>query len=389
MLLCSRGKLFSSFLHFDQIDTGMDFFNSYAETAGGVPYSKYGTLYPPLANVLFYTLQFLMPKSVSNHWANTHNGIVGMRGTGWDLRVRQEAMFPFILFCVISAVILCFLIERIETGHVKYPQAFSFACLLSYGTQFAFERGNIIIISLVLSVIFVQYHNSNNKIIAELSLIALAIAAGLKIYPAMFGIVLLCECQWKKAFRTVVYGVICFILPFFIFEGVDAILIFFNVLFKYTEEGLSYFGVNAFLRYAFKVYSLMFGSEFEYKQIVSLVLRIIIICCLVYPILKDKRENRFWLSLVLLTVLFQSSVGYTLCYFIIPFLLFINHDDIISRTNITEFIFYMIIFVPFIIPKSIGYTPLRNVFILAAIMFMVIYMPVSCYLYNHSKCQKV
>lgn len=86
--------------------------------------------------------------------------------------------------------------------------------MLSSISLFSFERGNIIYLAVINSIFFLVNYQSENKIIREMSFIALAIAAALKGFPALLGILLLYDKRHKEAIRLIVHGVIFSFLPF-------------------------------------------------------------------------------------------------------------------------------------------------------------------------------
>ena len=95
----SSGDSFFTNFGADARDTGMDFFNSLAEAASGEPYTQFKTLYPPLANLLFFLLGKSVPEDVSSKWASTHGAVVAMRGTAMICaRIRHRWFYFFSLF---------------------------------------------------------------------------------------------------------------------------------------------------------------------------------------------------------------------------------------------------------------------------------------------------
>ena len=48
----------------------------------------------------------------------------------------------------------------------------------------------------------------------EAALILIAMAAGIKLYPAIIGVIYLREKRFKEAIRLVIYGLIIFLVPF-------------------------------------------------------------------------------------------------------------------------------------------------------------------------------
>lgn len=59
--LFSHGELIEHYFFYDTRDTGMDFFHSLEYVRGMAPYALFNTLYPPLANLLFYVLYMVIP----------------------------------------------------------------------------------------------------------------------------------------------------------------------------------------------------------------------------------------------------------------------------------------------------------------------------------------
>ena len=176
---------------YDINDTGMDFFHSIEYVNGLSPYKTFNTLYPPLANLLFFGLFHCIPTSVSNNWPVDFIESVHMRTTHLDLRVNQAPLliyFVFIMLCVYMIIVLAQ--SQMEDQSLYVKRLVSFNAVFSYGILMAIERGNILLITVPLTMFFVFYRNSDNKLVKEISFIALAIAAGLKVYPAIFGLLL-------------------------------------------------------------------------------------------------------------------------------------------------------------------------------------------------------
>ena len=56
--------------------------------------------------------------------------------------------------------------------------------------------------------LFLLFYKDENPIYRHLALIGLAISAALKVYPVIFGVVLLYERRWKDVVWAVLYGII-------------------------------------------------------------------------------------------------------------------------------------------------------------------------------------
>ena len=84
---------------------------------------------------------------------------------------------------------------------------------------FSIERGNLIILALSCSIYYLNHYNDENKRKRELAFILLAIAAAMKIFPAVLGLLVVFNGKWKEAFRLIVYGILFAFLPFLFFKG--------------------------------------------------------------------------------------------------------------------------------------------------------------------------
>ena len=240
IIFFSHGTYFSKLFFHDSLDTGMDFFHSIEYTNGRMPYEKFHTLYPPLANFLFYILFRFVPLEQSNQWSNTFIDGINARGTITDLRIWQPTLLLFIIFITITTICLFLLIQKSQIGN-SLSSVIALCCIFSYGTLYSYERGNIIILSLLGTLFFVLYRKHSKRWVRELALISLAFSAGIKLYPAIFGFLLLYDKQYKSALRSVVYGVLFFILPSLVFHGgLSNIPLFWEQLKTFMGQGNSY-----------------------------------------------------------------------------------------------------------------------------------------------------
>lgn len=88
-----------------------------------------------------------------------------------------------------------------------------------------FLVGNSAMLVFGLLLIFFALRNHESKVVREIAMIILAICAGMKIYPAVFGLLYLKEKKWKEAVRLIIYGILFFFVPFAFFGGVNGMLL--------------------------------------------------------------------------------------------------------------------------------------------------------------------
>ena len=83
---------------------------------------------------------------------------------------------------------------------------------------FAIERGNLILVGFLLSMYFAEAYRSRSAFTKHTALVALALAAAVKIYPAAYGLVLLTKKRIRDASTALFYGIVVFLTPF-LFTG--------------------------------------------------------------------------------------------------------------------------------------------------------------------------
>lgn len=193
-------------------DMYMDFFNSIRDGGSDNVYSERNNIYPPLCVLIFRIFSKLIdPELVSTHFKQRTR-----------LQADQICMIIYILFALICIMSMIRLIESYANmktqGKMKTQAAvISFAMIICYPVMFCLERGNILILSVILAMFFIFFKDSENKIIRELSYLALAFSAAIKLYPAIFGLSLIIEKKYKEAARLMVYGILVVGLPIVFF----------------------------------------------------------------------------------------------------------------------------------------------------------------------------
>lgn len=319
-LLASRGALLHRFFFYDVTDTGMDFFHSIEYMRGRMPYGQFDTLYPPLANLFFYVLYLLVPKTQSATWTESFISSLNMKGTERDLRLQQATMMLFIVFVIVVVLGIVSMTERLTRSCGGRKELLAFCAVFSYGVLYGLERGNILLLCWPLMAFFILYRNSENPLLRELACLALAIAAGFKLYPAFLGVLLLRDKNYLAAVRTVLYGVVCLCFPLFFFnEGLFGLTLWFRVLFDFSgSRGEPWIG-NGFsniLAEAGHAVDKLLGTQLGYGSyaLLGIVLAAVLLVCSFFM---DKEWKRIT-AIILAMLMFQSQYDYVWCLFLIP-----------------------------------------------------------------------
>lgn len=333
-VLASHGELIQRYFFFDNRDTGMDFFHSIEYVKGQMPYALFDTLYPPLANLFFYLLYLMMPREIFAKWAT-----IVIKGTADDLRTYQSTLLLFIIFVIIAVYAMYVMIDKFMEGFAEHPKAIIFCALLSYGVLYGFERGNIILLCWVFMAFFLHYRNSESAWMRELSYLALAMAAGMKLYPAFLGLLLIKERKVLPAVRTILYGIGTIILPLYFFnEGLSGLWMWLKVVFGFgSDTDYPWIG-NGFANILTNLghgADLLWGTSWGEQSyaLAGIVAAFVLLVCAFFM----DQEWKTVLTLVLAMGLFQSQADYIYCLYLLPLLLFVAHEKKLHRGNVLPF----------------------------------------------------
>ena len=241
---------------------------------------------------------------------------------------------------MISSLVFIYLSQKI-LKNVSHCNLVTLCILFNYSLLYAFERGNIIIIAMLLSMIFIQYKDSDNKYLQEIALISLGLSAGLKIYPAVLGLLLIYEKQYLKALRTIIYGVCSFILPVFAFhEGISGLRKFIEILMSFSSTSdfsTSGYSFDRFTNTIVAIFNptLDFDTAFLVEILPKLNCLFTFIVLLLGFFMKKKWQQI--LSCCLSIIIIQPQGVYSLVYLIIPLLFFIKEEKEIKKESILPF----------------------------------------------------
>ncbi|MBR3539306.1 MAG: DUF2029 domain-containing protein [Eubacterium sp.] len=334
LILFTNGKFFQVFFFPDPNDTGMDFFNQLIAVHTRKPYTQYGNLYPPLTNFFFYLLQLMIPSAIKEGWPSNHTDTMGFVGTTQDLRLHQSALLIF-LFHTVLAVLCIFLLLR----SLSITKKEAFCLTFSFGVLTALERGNVILIAFILLLIFIKNYQSTSPVKKEVALIALAASFGFKLYPALFGILLLKDRQFFAAIRAALYGVLFTILPMLFFDGWDGFSLWLNTLLRHG--GVETEAAAATIQES--------SSPVSLHLIILVILAIILLTDLFfagklkysfYP------SQRLFLITTLMLTIVSSTGSYNLIFYILPFTFFLKETKELRKSILPEFIVYLFLLLP-------------------------------------------
>ena len=296
-------------------DMFMDFFNSVRDASHNGGY-ELNVIYPPLANLLYYAIgKMFKPDLVSASF-----------GDRFDLRnndpIALLVYFISITLCVFAVYLI---IDRYlqRCNFKSAPAALGITSALSYPMLCAIQRGNIIILVIPLTMYFVFFRNHEKKLVRELSYIALALAAGLKIYPAVFGILLITDKKYKEAVRLIIYGIIAFVLPIFAFGGPELLWKLVTNIFGFSKSRSA---TTHSYRTGYSFQELI--SLYAPKGLANICGKVVFWCLelmagLMVFLLRKDWQKLTALCYMVFNLRSLASV-YALTFFLIPFILFLT-----------------------------------------------------------------
>lgn len=331
--LTSYGEVFKHIFAGDYYpDYFMDFFNSIRDAGTLDVYSK-RIIYPPLANMFFYFCsKFINPNLVATDFENRNL-----------LQTDYSCLFIYLSFAFAVIIFFIFIVSKYvyKQGYSNYTVLLPVILTCSYPVLYCFQRGNIALLTLAFTLFFVVYRNSQNGFLRELSFILLAIAAGLKIYPALFGLLLIFDKKYKSAVRLIIYGVLAFILPFFFYDGFESIRQLFNNLTVFAEKSnnsveLGFVSIDFFAYCADEFLGVSYALVYR-------VLFVVTYSASAFILFSSNEEwKRLWAIAFMIMNYTSTARSYILVLALIPFLFWIFKREK-RRIDWVYFIGFMLI----------------------------------------------
>lgn len=230
-------------------DAFMDFFNSIRDASQGeAVYTERSVIYPPLANLLFWLLSFLLPDAYNN--------------TSFDDRLEwvqhPTAVVLIIFVSLLSLALLFYTISKLLRGDKKTVLLFGAIGVCTIPVLDMIERGNIMVLAIAGVFVFATTYENKQWYLRELGILALAFACAIKLYPAMLALILLADKRVWALLRCALYSTLLVLIPSFAFGGpnslftlVENILLFTNSTKNHSQTITDHTVIPAFVTYGF------------------------------------------------------------------------------------------------------------------------------------------
>ena len=327
-----------------------DFFTPMMKSIKNTYTEPFFSDYPPLANLIYMFFKMFFSNYELENAATFDTRLAGAR---YLMTTEVGRLLPLFFFSI-SFVIMYFLLNTVFNKEESILYKILIVCLIFSGPYlFLMQRGNYLILAVICVTIFLSYYNSNNPIEKEISIIALAIATALKVYPVFFGILLFKKKNTKLIIRAIIYGAIILFIPFFIYDGFSSISHWVHNLFMrntYKEASIYSYNYNISFHTMLKIFYNIFGlniSNINYKICVTIVS---CVCAIIY--LCNNDDIHKIIAICLFTIWAQNgSYKYGLCILIYPLLKLLTKEV----KNIYEQIYIVCIlfsYIPYALPHK-------------------------------------
>lgn len=196
---------------------GSSFYDFFTSLRGNVYWRRAeryarGDSYPPLANLFYMLITRMMS-------VDTLTELLEWKSLA-DVQSLQECSLYFVIYMNVLLLFYYLTCTAWKKGSKLERNVFAISMLFTVPFLYQFERANLIFLVMTLTMLFLAWKDEKNPVLRELSYLSLAAAAGMKLYPAIFGFLLIREKKYKEAARLTGYGLALFVLPFICFDGI-------------------------------------------------------------------------------------------------------------------------------------------------------------------------
>ena len=269
------------------------------------------TPFPPFAYIMFHLLWKLNPIKYNSI---TYASLVLCRNNSINLII-------FFVILIITILALYIVINKILKESPLFKNILLVTSLILSAPFLGgtIERGNPILLVLVLLLLAVYLKDSPNKVCQELALILIAIAAAFKIYPALLALLYVKERRFKEFLRLGIYCIGLLFIPYLFTGGYKGMINHFAILGgfeKYQLWNYRFTSIRCFY------YAIMSGFGFHYNNfflVSGVILENLFIAISIFLFYKttDKWKSLLYLFGIM-AVYVSNSFRYTAIYMVVP-----------------------------------------------------------------------
>ncbi|MCR5509449.1 MAG: DUF2029 domain-containing protein [Lachnospiraceae bacterium] len=325
--------------------------------------------FPPLSYLMYYFASRIL----------TRGGAVP--GITLDFNTAPYA-FLVIVYYTLAVSFLLFLGISLW-GDDKKRAAVLFICLMISVPFFAggVSVANSTLMVMALMLIALKLKDSESRFLRELALIIIAVCAGFKIYPAVFGLYYLLEKRFKEAIRLTIYGIVLFFSPFALFGGLEGFgKWLFNV--RSTMSFNDYGRIQCIRELIVTVTTYLHIDHLVPHIIVSITPYLFVVLMIALASLTKNRYRRLFFLCAIMSFFPTNAYRYTLCYLSLPFIVYFmdkagieDAGEVRKNPGVAEYIetvlFSLVYALPCIFGKIMQFEPTYEIYTLTYVEIRV------------------
>ncbi len=289
-------------------DAFMDFFNplfyvvnNNYKTEGY--YTNSGN-YPPVARGILWVLGQLFPYKYT-------------LTSPYDLRTNSVGLLLWVSLFAVCTFLLWKIYRKELPGN---RSVLSGLLLMTVPMINAFERGNIVILSFTLSVVFMAFYDHDKKGFRLMAYICLALAAAIKIYPAVLGIMVIRRKRIREIIALAAIGIVIAAGPFFLIGGIQTIQDYLSNLMLSSQGAVSRFYPH-YINFSNVMHGICDRIQISYQDLMGtfhIALMVLVGLLLLISIVSRERYKAC-LALTSIMILYPGfSCTYMMLFNIIP-----------------------------------------------------------------------
>lgn len=394
-MITSDGASIRAALFEDDTDSFMDHYNSVVYNEVDDPYEIL-VVYPPLASLLYKVCNLSIPSDDYYSLVTDPSELAQSR----ILRIRQSFVFQFLIYAIVAMLIFLAALCLLKKGSSAEKAFFAAVTFISFPFLYMADRGNNVLLPVAFTIIFLVLYKHENKFMRELGLISLAVAIGLKLYPAAFLLILIGDKRYKELARELVYVFVLLILPFFVFyNGIPSMMLMLRNLLGFDAKRTNEFNMAGPLDFK-RMFFFLYGGlrkftgitiEDNMREVYANVCRYgLSAICGIGAIFSKKMWKRTMLLAAVIYGFPGSASTYILLFMVIPTALFLDEEDKPSFKNYLYLFLIAMTQVPFIMKSGGVYdryypTKLSSMAVLGLVLLELIDMIVAVVVWSENR----
>ena len=291
----------------------------------GTIYNNGWNIYTPLTYICYSLFSNLI--SVSSNYSLIGDSFI-------QFSHETTVNFIYIIITTIQILALTFIIQSIfKNSNYKHKIVLPIFLSISLPLMhLAIYNANSIVLCTLFIIISIFFIDSENKIFSELSIISLAIATVLKVYPALLALYYIKKKDIKKFFRLLVYTMLLLIIPFFIIDSTNTINLIYrfinNVLyFSNSVDSINKMSITSIFFKLFNSFNINISNT---SYIYTIIINVYLIYTIIMFFIANNKFHEFYFLIIGFTHYAKNTFSYYLVYYLPILLLFLFYNEIIS-----------------------------------------------------------